>query len=124
LYFRTQLEERNEMLDLQNKTVGELQSGLTDKNVQEQKISELQESLQSMERALNGQSEKTTELEKELEETLEKLERETREKEKLQNNVKMFSQFSLKVCYFLGSFEHFTIRGYSSEEEEEGKNGL
>ena len=78
------------MLDVQNKTIGDLRSGLTDKSTQELKISELEESLQSMTSALNVQSEKTSELQKELEETLEKLEIETREKEKLQHNVIIF----------------------------------
>lgn len=83
------------MVEVQTKHVKELQSGLVDKDAQEMKIKELQESLALMKNSLVFQEEKSKETQKEFDETLEKLERQREEKEKLlqqQTTVSTFIQ--------------------------------
>lgn len=88
---RAELDQKQQTVDNQTKRVEELQSGLVDKDAQEMKIKELQDSLESMKNSLVCQEEKSKETQRELDETLEKLEKQREEKEKLlqqQNTVR------------------------------------
>ena len=85
------MDKKQQVVEAQTKRVEELQTGLVDKDAQEMKIKELQDSLESVKNSLVCQEEKSKETQKELNETLEKLEKQREEKEKLlqqQNTVK------------------------------------
>ena len=87
------MDKKQQVVDEQTKCIQELQSGLVDKDAQEMKIKELQNSLESMKNSLVCHEEKSKEAQKELDETLEKLEKQREEKEKLlqqKNTVRFY----------------------------------
>lgn len=75
------------MLALQNLRVQELEKGVCEKNTQEMKICELQRLLKNTKNDISLESEQSKALQKELEETLEKLEEEKQAKERLELKV-------------------------------------
>lgn len=83
------------MINLQTIRVTELEKGVCEKDTQEMKICELQHLLQNAKNDMAVETEKTKTLQIELEETMEKLEEQKQEKERLQNIVSFFTQYDI-----------------------------